>query len=162
MTSNAGAADMSKPVMGFGRTERTGEDTEAVNRMFAPEFRNRLDATISFDHLSSEVVGDVVEKFVTRLEAQLADRGVVIELDPSAKAWLVNRGYDKQNGARPLARLIAEKIKKPLADEVLFGKLVKGGTVRVKVASGELTFDIRKGNGKAIRQHDDEADDELV
>jgi ATP-dependent Clp protease ATP-binding subunit ClpA len=99
--------------------------------MFSPEFRNRLDATISFSPLSTETIGRVVDKFVLQLEEQLADRNVIIELDPRARAWLAERGYDPLFGARPLARVIQEHIKKPLADELLFGRLAKGGIVRV-------------------------------
>ncbi len=144
MTSNAGAAEMEKAPIGFGRETRDGEDTEAVNRLFTPEFRNRLDATIKFGHLTPEVVAHVVDKFIIRLESQLAERNVQIELTDSAREWLVDRGYDRQNGARPLARLITEKIKKPLADEVLFGKLSKGGTVTVTVKDDELSFEFTK------------------
>jgi ATP-dependent Clp protease ATP-binding subunit ClpA len=99
--------------------------------MFSPEFRNRLDATISFSALSTETIGRVVDKFVLQLEEQLADRNVTIELDASARAWLAEKGYDPLFGARPLARIIQEHVKKPLADELLFGRLAKGGTVRV-------------------------------
>ncbi len=133
MTSNAGASDMARAPMGFNRTKREGEDTEAVNRMFTPEFRNRLDAVIAFAGLSSEVIEKVVEKFVFQLEAQLADRGVTIELAPEAAAWLGEQGYDEKFGARPLARVIQEHIKKPLAEELLFGQLENGGTVKVLV-----------------------------
>jgi ATP-dependent Clp protease ATP-binding subunit ClpA len=146
MTTNAGAADMAKPAVGFGREKRTGEDVEAINKMFSPEFRNRLDATIAFGHLPTEVVHRVVEKFVLQLETQLADRGVTIELTTAAAQWLADRGYDDQMGARPLARLIQETIKKPLADEVLFGRLKSGGIVRVDVGrnpagESDLVFD---------------------
>ncbi|MEZ5878033.1 MAG: ATP-dependent Clp protease ATP-binding subunit ClpA [Tepidamorphaceae bacterium] len=144
MTTNAGAADMAKPPMGFNRQRREGEDTEAINRMFTPEFRNRLDATIAFGNLPPEVVSMVVEKFVLQLEAQLADRGVTIELTEEANQWIADRGYDDQMGARPLARLIQEEIKKRLADEVLFGKLKDGGIVRVSVgrnAAGESALE---------------------
>ena len=133
MTTNAGAADLAKPAMGFGSSKRTGDDEEAIDRLFSPEFRNRLDAIISFSALPPEVVHRVVEKFVLQLEAQLADRGVTFELDEPATAWLATRGYDERMGARPLGRLIQEKIKKPLAEEVLFGKLQKGGVVKVSV-----------------------------
>jgi ATP-dependent Clp protease ATP-binding subunit ClpA len=160
MTSNAGAFDMSKPALGFGRTEREGEDKDAINRMFMPEFRNRLDAIIGFEQLTPEVVSHVVNKFIFRLESQLADRNVMIELTDSARAWLTEKGYDRQNGARPLARLIAEKIKKPLADEVLFGKLSKGGTVRVDTLDGELVFAFEKGSAK--RDPHAESEDELM
>jgi ATP-dependent Clp protease ATP-binding subunit ClpA len=160
MTSNAGAFDMSKPALGFGRNEREGEDKDAINRMFMPEFRNRLDAIIGFDHLSTEVVTHVVNKFIFKLEAQLADRHITIELSETARAWLATKGYDKANGARPLARLIAEKIKKPLAEEVLFGKLAKGGLVRIDVKEGELTFAFEKG-ASPKKAHDEDSE-ELV
>jgi ATP-dependent Clp protease ATP-binding subunit ClpA len=123
--------------MGFTRNKRDSEDNEAINRLFAPEFRNRLDAIVSFAHLNADVIGMVVEKFVLQLEAQLADRDVTIELSEPAKAWLVQHGYDEQMGARPMARVIQEHIKKPLADEVLFGKLKGGGHVRVVLVKDE-------------------------
>ncbi|MEI6159237.1 MAG: AAA family ATPase, partial [Roseococcus sp.] len=142
MTTNAGASDMQKSAIGFGSPVRTGEDEEAVKRMFTPEFRNRLDAVIPFAGLSQEIVAQVVEKFVMQLEAQLADRNVTIELSSGAKEWLAERGYDPLYGARPLARVIQEFIKKPLAEELLFGKLVKGGAVKVNLTDGALSFDI--------------------
>jgi ATP-dependent Clp protease ATP-binding subunit ClpA len=131
MTTNAGAQDLAKAAFGFTRTAREGDDAEAINRMFSPEFRNRLDAMISFDHLPTEIVRRVVEKFIMQLEAQLAERQVIIELSEEATDWLARKGYDHQMGARPLARIIQEHVKKPLADEVLFGRLVSGGTVKV-------------------------------
>jgi ATP-dependent Clp protease ATP-binding subunit ClpA len=137
MTTNAGAADLARQAFGFTRNKREGDDHEAINRQFAPEFRNRLDAIVSFAHLNSDVIGMVVEKFVLQLEAQLADRDVTIELSEPAKAWLVQHGYDEQMGARPMARVIQEHIKKPLADEVLFGKLKGGGHVRVVLVKDE-------------------------
>ena len=137
MTTNAGAADMAKQAYGFTRTKREGDDHEAINRMFAPEFRNRLDATITFAHLSQDVIAKVVEKFVLQLEAQLGDRNVTIELSVEASRWLIANGYDELMGARPMARVIQEHIKKPLADEVLFGHLKNGGHVRVIVDKDE-------------------------
>ena len=139
MTTNAGAADLARQAFGFTRSKREGDDHEAINRQFAPEFRNRLDAIISFAHLNADVIGMVVEKFVLQLEAQLADRDVTIELSEPAKAWLIQHGYDEQMGARPMARVIQEHIKKPLADEVLFGKLKGGGHVRVVLVKDEAT-----------------------
>ncbi len=133
MTTNAGAADLAREPIGFARTKREGDDEEAINRLFTPEFRNRLDAIIPFGALPADVVHKVVEKFVMQLEAQLADRGVLFELSPEAIEWLADKGYDQQMGARPLGRVIQEHIKRPLADEVLFGKLKKGGTVKVTV-----------------------------
>ena len=141
MTTNAGASDMAKEAIGFGRIEREGEDTEAVKKLFTPEFRNRLDATIAFAGLTPEIVGRVVEKFVMQLEAQLADRNVTIELSSAAKEWLAERGYDRLYGARPLGRVIQEYIKKPLAEELLFGKLVKGGAVKVALRDDKLEFE---------------------
>ncbi len=142
MTSNAGAMEMSKSAIGFGRERRTGEDTAAVERTFTPEFRNRLDAVINFAPLPKEVIMQVVEKFVLQLEAQLIDRHVHIELTPEAAAWLGEKGYDDKMGARPLGRVIQEHIKKPLAEELLFGKLMKGGVVRVGVKNDAIDLQI--------------------
>jgi len=140
MTTNAGAADLAKPAIGFARAERVGEDTEAINRMFTPEFRNRLDAIIAFNPLSPETIDRVVDKFVLLLEGQLADRGVTVELSAEARKWLGQKGYDPLNGARPLARVIQEHVKKPLAEELLFGKLQKGGVVFIGHDADKLTF----------------------
>ncbi len=148
MTSNAGAADIARAPMGFGKNDRTGEDKDAINKMFTPEFRNRLDAIIGFDYLTADVVKHVVNKFIYKLESQLEERNVTIQLDDAALDWLAEKGYDKMNGARPLSRLIADKIKKPLAEEVLFGKLVKGGSVVVTEKDGELAFKITKTKPK--------------
>lgn len=137
MTTNAGASEMAKSAMGFGSSKRSGEDEEAINRLFTPEFRNRLDAIIPFAPLPSEVIHKVVQKFVMQLEAQLSDRGVTFELSPESVAWLATRGYDEKMGARPLGRVIQEHIKKPLANEILFGKLKKGGLVKVGVTTKE-------------------------
>jgi ATP-dependent Clp protease ATP-binding subunit ClpA len=150
MTTNAGAAELAKQAYGFTRSKREGDDIEAINRMFAPEFRNRLDAIITFAHLTREVIVKVVEKFVLQLEAQLADRDVTIELSDEASDWLIEHGYDEQMGARPMARVIQEHIKKPLADEVLFGRLKTGGHVRVILArdeagAGKLGFEYLDG-----------------
>jgi ATP-dependent Clp protease ATP-binding subunit ClpA len=137
MTTNAGASDLAKSAFGFTKSKREGDDLEAINRLFTPEFRNRLDATIPFAHLSQEIVSQVVDKFVLQLEAQLADRHVTIELTEDARTWLVANGYDELMGARPMARLIQQTIKTPLADEVLFGRLKSGGAVRVVVTTEE-------------------------
>ncbi|MGB8623039.1 MAG: ATP-dependent Clp protease ATP-binding subunit ClpA [Paracoccaceae bacterium] len=138
MTSNAGATEQAKAAIGFGRDRREGEDTAAIERTFTPEFRNRLDAVISFAPLPKEVIMQVVEKFVLQLEAQLMDRNVTIELTKPAAEWLAEKGYDDKMGARPLARVIQEHIKKPLAEELLFGKLAKGGVVQVGVKDGKI------------------------
>lgn len=142
MTSNAGAAEQAKEAIGFGRDRREGEDTAAIERMFTPEFRNRLDAVISFGALPKEVILQVVEKFVLQLEAQLMDRNVSIELTRPAAEWLADKGYDDKMGARPLGRVIQEHIKKPLAEELLFGKLTKGGLVKVTVKGGNLDLQL--------------------
>jgi ATP-dependent Clp protease ATP-binding subunit ClpA len=150
MTTNAGASDLAKEAIGFGRETRQGEDDEAIKRLFTPEFRNRLDATIGFSGLTPEIVGRVVEKFVMQLEAQLADRNVTIEASSAAKEWLAERGYDRLYGARPLARVIQEYIKKPLAEELLFGKLVKGGSVKVTMKDDKLAFEIIEASVPAL------------
>jgi ATP-dependent Clp protease ATP-binding subunit ClpA len=164
MTTNAGASDMARPAMGFNRTKREGEDTEAVTKLFTPEFRNRLDAIVPFSGLSPEIIGKVVEKFIFQLEAQLADRGVSIELTDEATRWIAEKGYDEKFGARPLARVIQEYIKKPLAEELLFGRLEHGGTVKVLVSGkGEdraLAFDyVPADPAKRPRNPEDDDDD---
>jgi len=159
MTTNAGASDMARETVGFGNLTREGEDEQAVQRMFTPEFRNRLDAIVPFGYLPPEVVARVVEKFILQLELQLADRNVHISLDDESKKWLTTKGYDKLYGARPMGRLIQEKIKQPLAEELLFGKLVHGGEVVVKMKDGALAFEITpaapkkpgKKGGKAVK-----------
>ena len=140
MTTNAGAQDMAREAMGFTQNVREGDDQEAIKRLFTPEFRNRLDAVIPFSHLPPDIVRKVVEKFVLQLEAQLAERQINIELSTEAADWIAAKGYDQQMGARPLARVIQEHVKKPLAEEVLFGKLTKGGTVRILLKDDALTF----------------------
>jgi len=153
MTTNAGASDMAKAAIGFGRESREGEDQEAIQRMFTPEFRNRLDAIIPFAGLTPEVVSRVVDKFIIELETQLVDRDVTILLTDQARVWLAEKGYDKNYGARPLARVIQEHIKRSLAEELLFGRLSKGGVVKVAVAEDKtkLTFEFEEG-GKPVRE----------
>ncbi|MEZ5932454.1 MAG: ATP-dependent Clp protease ATP-binding subunit ClpA [Alphaproteobacteria bacterium] len=163
MTTNAGASDMSKPAMGFGRSQREGEDTEAINKLFTPEFRNRLDAVVPFSGLDREILESVVKKFVDELAAQLADRRVHLELDDKALDWLCSKGYDPLYGARPLSRVIQEHIKRPLAEELLFGKLAKGGKVVVTVVDGKPAFDCQaSSSGPALlpSPDDDETDDQ--
>jgi ATP-dependent Clp protease ATP-binding subunit ClpA len=160
MTTNAGAADMARPAIGFERETRQGEDDEAIKRMFTPEFRNRLDATIAFAALTPEVVARVVEKFVMQLEAQLADRNVTIELSSAAKEWLAEKGYDRLYGARPLARVIQEHIKKPLAEELLFGRLARGGAVKVTLKEGALAFEFIEATPPALPRPEGEEDGE--
>ncbi len=142
MTTNAGASDMAKEGIGFGDVSKEDASDEAVKKMFTPEFRNRLDAIVPFAYLPPEVVSRVVEKFILELELQLADQNVHITLDEDAQAWLTERGYDKLYGARPMGRLIQEKIKQPLAEELLFGKLVNGGEVKVHLKDNELNFEV--------------------
>jgi ATP-dependent Clp protease ATP-binding subunit ClpA len=164
MTTNAGASDLAKAPMGFNRSKREGEDQEAIHRLFTPEFRNRLDAVIAFSGLPPEIIAKVVEKFIFQLEAQLADRGVTIELSEEATKWLAERGYDDKFGARPLARVIQENIKKPLADELLFGKLEQGGTVKVVVTgegeSRKLSFELLPAEPKRPKARDEDDQDE--
>jgi ATP-dependent Clp protease ATP-binding subunit ClpA len=154
MTTNAGAADLAKSAIGFNRTKREGDDQDAIKKLFTPEFRNRLDAVVPFSNLGKPVISKVIEKFIFQLEAQLADRNVSIELTEAAKEWLGEHGYDEQFGARPMARVIQEHIKKPLAEELLFGKLEGGGTVRVDARQEEdgqtrLVFEIVESRPKA-------------
>jgi ATP-dependent Clp protease ATP-binding subunit ClpA len=135
MTTNAGAADAAKQGIGFGRGKNEQENEEAIKRLFSPEFRNRLDASIHFNGLPPEVVRNVVQKFIIQLEAQLSERNVQIEITDRAADWIATRGYDESFGARPLARLIQEQVKKPMADELLFGKLKNGGIVKIDIDS---------------------------
>jgi ATP-dependent Clp protease ATP-binding subunit ClpA len=164
MTTNAGASDLAKAPMGFNRSKREGEDQEAIGKLFTPEFRNRLDAVIAFSGLPPEIIAKVVEKFIFQLEAQLADRGVMIELSEEATKWLAEKGYDEKFGARPLARVIQEHIKRPLADELLFGKLEQGGTVKVVVigegADSKLGFELFPAEPKRPKARDDDDQDD--
>ena len=157
MTTNAGAQDLAKAAIGFERSSREGDDTEAINRMFSPEFRNRLDATIPFANLTPEIVAQVVDKFIMQLETQLGDRDVVIELTDEARVWLAKKGFDRAFGARPLARVIQEHIKKALAEELLFGRLAKGGIVRVKVGDDhKLAFEFVSAPAKPEKTREPE------
>jgi len=153
MTTNAGAADAAREAIGFGRSRREGDDEEAIKRLFTPEFRNRLDATIGFAPLSRDTIDRVVEKFVLELEAQLTDRDVTFDLTAEATRWLGAKGYDDHFGARPLARVIQDHIKKPLADEILFGRLKGGGTVRVLLdrEKDQLVFEFVAADSGAPR-----------
>lgn len=157
MTTNAGAADMAKSAIGFERDVRVGDDEEAIERTFTPEFRNRLDSIISFAPLSPEVVSKVVDKFVIELEAQLEERAVIIELSKEARAWLAKKGFDPKFGARPLSRVIQNHIKRQLSEELLFGRLATGGVVRVEMVEGKIAFSYpeptaapKKGGAKKV------------
>jgi ATP-dependent Clp protease ATP-binding subunit ClpA len=158
MTTNAGASDNAKNSIGFGRSKVEGEDEKAIQRLFTPEFRNRLDAVVTFRALTPEIIREVVQKFVLQLEAQLADRHVTIELSDAAADWLAKNGFDELYGARPLARVIQEHIKKPLADEILFGRLVRGGHVRVDLKDGKIAFEIEAEKNPQAVKPDDEAE----
>ena len=163
MTTNAGATELARAPIGFEREDRAGDDQEAIERLFTPEFRNRLDAVIGFKALTPEVMSRVVDKFIIRLETQLGDRDVTIELTDAAREWLAKKGYDPKFGARPLGRMIQEHIKKALAEELLFGKLVKGGVVRVRVEAGKLAFDYPEDpDGKPPAQRGEPGVPELV
>lgn len=144
MTTNAGAAELSKEAVGFAREARSGDDDEAIKRLFTPEFRNRLDAIIPFAPLSPEIMGHIVKKFIAQLQEMLTSKHVQLHITPKACDWLANKGYERLYGARPLARLIEEKIKKPLSEELLFGKLAKGGSVSIGMQRDQLTFSIKE------------------
>ena len=154
LTTNAGASDLAKPALGFNRDEREGEDKEAIDKLFNPEFRNRLDSIISFNSLPDKVIQKVVEKFILELESQLDNKNVFINISPEAANWLGKKGYDKNMGARPLSRLIQEKVKKPIAEEILYGVLEKGGTVDVSLKKNDLNFSYKplKKNNKIKKE----------
>jgi ATP-dependent Clp protease ATP-binding subunit ClpA len=142
MTTNAGAQEMGRPSIGFTEQDNTTDGMEVIRRMFTPEFRNRLDAIVQFSALNIEIVKTVVDKFLTELQAQLDEKRVTLEVDDEARAWLAKEGYDEKMGARPMQRLIQEKIKRPLAEDLLFGDLASGGTVRVSIDNDELDIQV--------------------
>jgi ATP-dependent Clp protease ATP-binding subunit ClpA len=156
MTTNAGAADNARASIGFGRGKVEGEDDKAIQRLFAPEFRNRLDAIVAFKALDADTIKSVVTKFILQLEVQLADRNITIELTDEANDWLAKNGFDELYGARPLARVIQEHIKKPLADDILFGRLTRGGHVKVELKDGKIAFDIKGASGAPVKETADE------
>ncbi|HRH21121.1 MAG TPA: AAA family ATPase, partial [Brevundimonas sp.] len=158
MTTNAGAADNARASIGFGRSKVEGEDEKAIQRLFTPEFRNRLDAVVAFKPLTPEVIRLVVRKFIKQLETQLADRNVTIALTDEAADWLAENGFDELYGARPLARVIQENIKQPLADDILFGRLTRGGHVRVALKDGKIAFEIDGTDDKARKPAAEAAD----
>ncbi len=142
MTTNAGAQEMNRPSIGFTRQDHSSDGMEAIKRLFTPEFRNRLDAVVQFNPLDPTVITQVVDKFIFELEAQLQEQQVTIEVDEAARLWLAEHGYDPKMGARPMARIIQQHIKKPLAEELLFGELSNGGHLLVSEADGSLKFEI--------------------
>jgi ATP-dependent Clp protease ATP-binding subunit ClpA len=142
MTTNAGAHEMGRPSIGFAEQDNTSDGMEVIRRMFTPEFRNRLDAIVQFSALNIEVVKTVVDKFLTELQAQLDEKRVALEVDEEAREWLAREGYDEKMGARPMQRLIQEKIKRQLAEDLLFGDLISGGTVRVGIEDNELSIEV--------------------
>jgi ATP-dependent Clp protease ATP-binding subunit ClpA len=142
MTTNAGAEQMSRPSIGFTRQDHSGDSMEVIKRTFTPEFRNRLDGIIQFKALDMTTIANVVDKFLFDLEAQLEEKKVSLRVDDDARQWLAEHGYDDKMGARPMARVIQERIKKPLAEELLFGRLANGGKVTIGEKDGELTFEI--------------------
>jgi ATP-dependent Clp protease ATP-binding subunit ClpA len=157
MTTNAGASDMARNGIGFGDVSKADAGDEAVKKMFSPEFRNRIDAIVPFAYLPPEVVSRVVDKFILQLELQLADQNVHIQFDSDARAWLAKQGYDRLYGARPMGRVIQEKVKKPLAEELLFGKLANGGEVHVSLKEEEgkdtaLSFELTPAAPKLVKK----------
>jgi len=157
MTTNAGASDMARNGIGFGDVSKADAGDEAVKKMFSPEFRNRIDAIVPFGYLPPEVVSRVVDKFILQLELQLADQNVHIQFDSDARAWLAKQGYDRMYGARPMARVIQEKVKKPLAEELLFGKLANGGEVHVSLKEEDgkdtaLSFELTPAAPKLVKK----------
>ena len=152
MTTNAGAAELAKAPIGFERAVRVDEDKEAINKMFTPEFRNRLDAIVPFKALAQETMVRVVDKFIAQLEAQLTEKNVALALSEEARQWLAKKGYDPAMGARPLTRVIQENVKKPLAEEILFGDLVDGGTATIKIKDDKVTFEIDKAKKSGSRK----------
>jgi len=158
MTTNAGAADNARASIGFGRSKVEGEDEKAIQRLFTPEFRNRLDSVVAFKPLTPEVIRLVVRKFIKQLETQLADRNVTIALSDEAADWLAENGFDELYGARPLARVIQENIKQPLADDILFGRLTRGGHVNVVLKDGKIAFEMDGAEDKAKKPAAEAAD----
>lgn len=152
MTTNAGAAELARAPIGFERSVRIDEDKEAINKMFTPEFRNRLDAIVPFKALAPETMVRVVDKFVAQMEAQLTEKNVAIVLSDEAREWLAKKGYDPAMGARPLSRVLQENIKRPLAEELLFGELVEGGTVHIDVKNDKITFDMEEKGKKSLKK----------
>jgi ATP-dependent Clp protease ATP-binding subunit ClpA len=143
MTTNAGAQEQSRESMGFTEQDNSTDAIQAIRRLFSPEFRNRLDSTIQFKHLNTTHVLKIIDKIIIELEAQMSDKSIRFKLSDACKQWLVEKGYDKDMGARPMHRAIEKYIKKPIIDEILFGRLVNGGMVKVSVVNKQLAFEIK-------------------
>ena len=141
MTTNAGAIDVSKNKIGFNAKRSNDDGSDAINRIFSPEFRNRIDSIIHFNHLSKNIVLSIVDKFIIEIEAQLEDKGVSLSINKEAKEFLAEEGYDEVYGARELGRVIQEKVKKPMAEELIFGKLAKGGHVEITCKDKKINFE---------------------
>ena len=144
MTTNAGAMDISKKMIGFNSKRNSKDNQEAINKIFSPEFRNRIDSTIHFNHLNKDIVLLIVDKFIIEVEAQLDEKGVILSIDQSAKEYLAEKGYHEVYGARELSRVIQEEIKKPIAEELIFGKISKGGNVSITLKENKINFDFSK------------------
>jgi ATP-dependent Clp protease ATP-binding subunit ClpA len=140
MTTNCGAGEMSRPSIGFTQQDHSGDSLEIIKRTFTPEFRNRLDAVVQFGSLDEKTIGHVVDKFIIELEGQLEEKRVTVDVGEDARRWLAEHGFDPKMGARPMSRIIQENIKRPLAEELLFGRLVGGGNVRIGVDNDKLSF----------------------
>ena len=140
MTTNAGAIDISKKGIGFNSSRSNTDSDEAINKLFSPEFRNRIDSTIHFNHLTKDIVLSIVDKFIIEIEAQLDEKRVTLSIDSQTKEYLADEGYDEVYGARELARVIQEQIKKPMAEELIFGSISKGGHVDVTFNEGKINF----------------------
>ena len=143
MTTNAGAETMNKATIGFTNPRQAGDEMGDIKRLFTPEFRNRLDATVSFRALDESIILRVVDKFLLQLESQLGEKKVEVTFTDALRKMLAKKGFDPLMGARPMGRLIQDKVKRPLADELLFGKLVNGGRVSLDVVDGELALDVQ-------------------
>ena len=151
MTTNAGAIDISKKSIGFNSKRSNTDNQEAINKLFSPEFRNRIDSTIHFNHLSKKIVLFIVDKFIIEVEAQLDEKGVTLSIDQESKEYLVKQGYDEVYGARELSRIIQEEIKKPIAEELIFGKISKGGHVAITMKANKINFNYSsKENQKKV------------
>ena len=148
MTTNVGALDISKKIIGFNSRRSNNDNQDAINKLFTPEFRNRIDSTIHFNHLSKKIVLSIVDKFIIEVEAQLDDKGITLSLNADTKKYLANKGYDEVYGARELSRIIQEEIKKPIAEELIFGKISKGGHISISLKDNKIRFEYKSKEDK--------------